>query len=104
MADYDFTRARPASTADTAIDQGLRAHMLSVYNYMTLGVALTGLVAYLVSTSEAAVGLIFGTGLFWVAVLAPLALVMVLSFGINRLSAGTAQLVFWAYAGLNGVA
>jgi uncharacterized protein len=106
MADYENTayRARSVGGADAqAIDQGLRTHMLSVYNYMMLGVAMTGLVAYFVSTSPAMVQAVFGTPLFWVAVLAPLGLVMWLSFGINRMSAGTAQLVFWAYAALNGV-
>jgi uncharacterized protein len=43
------------------------------------------------------------TPLFWVALFAPLALVFGLSFGINRISARTAQLLFWAYAGLIGV-
>ncbi len=105
MADYKnpILRARPSSGADAAIDQGLRTHMLSVYNYMTIGVALTGLVAYFVSSSPAAVSVIFGTGLVWVAILAPLGLVMALSWGINRMSASTAQMMFWAYAALNGV-
>jgi FtsH-binding integral membrane protein len=105
MADFDTPyRARPASTADAAIDQGLRAHMLSVYNYMTIGVALTGLVAYVISTQPAIMNAIFGTGLVWVAILAPVGLVIALSFFISRMSAATAQLMFWAYAGLNGVA
>ncbi|MCE9523953.1 MAG: Bax inhibitor-1/YccA family protein [Alphaproteobacteria bacterium] len=106
MADYENTayRARPVGGADAqAIDQGLRAHMLSVYNYMALGVALTGLVAYFVSSSPALVNAVFGTPLVWVAIFAPVGLVLALSFGINRMSAGTAQLVFWLYAALNGV-
>jgi FtsH-binding integral membrane protein len=104
MADYENPAYRPRSGADAqAIDQGLRAYMISVYQYMALGVALTGLVAYWVSATPAIYQPIFGSGLIWVAMLAPLALVFALSFGINRMSAGTAQLVFWAYAALNGV-
>lgn len=104
MADYENSvyRARPGADA-AAIDQGLRAYMIGVYQFMALGVALTGVVAYLVSATPAVAQLIFGTGLYWVAILAPLGLVLLLSFGINRMSAGTAQLVFWVYAALNGL-
>jgi hypothetical protein len=104
MADYENSvyRARPGADAE-AIDQGLRAYMIGVYQFMALGVALTGVIAYLVSATPAVAQLIFGTGLYWVAILAPLGLVLLLSFGINRMSAGTAQLVFWVYAALNGL-
>jgi uncharacterized protein len=117
MSDFDrnFAAARPGYRADqVAIDEGLRAHMIRVYNYMTAGVALTGLVAWF--TFQAAVTdvggslqltsfghAIFGSPLMWVLVLAPLGLVFALSFGINRLSAGTALLLFFVYAGLLGV-
>lgn len=106
MAEYENpTYARPAGRADAAgIDQGLRSYMLGIYNYMALGVALTGLVAYFVASNAAIQEAIFGSGLVWVAIFAPVGLVLLLSFGINRMSAGTAQLVFWAYAALNGVA
>jgi len=106
MAEYENpTYARPAGRADAAgIDQGLRSYMLGIYNYMALGVALTGVIAYLVASTPAVFDAIFNTGLVWVAIFAPVALVLLLSFGINRMSAGTAQLVFWAYAALNGVA
>ena len=86
-----------------AIDQGLRAHMLKVYNYMTLGVAITGLMAYVVSTQPAVMQAIFGTGLAWIVMLSPLAFVMVLSFGINKLSASATQLLFWAFAAVMGL-
>lgn len=88
--------------AATAVDVGLRQYMLRVYNYMAGGLALTGIVAY----AAAAGGLyqaIAGTALFWVVLLAPLALVLVLSFRIESMSLGTAQLMFWAYAGLVGL-
>lgn len=86
----------------TAIDAGLRQYMLRVYNYMAGGLALTGVVAY----AAAAGGLyqaIFGTPLYWVVLFAPLALVMLLSFRIEKMSLGVAQLTFWAYAALVGL-
>ena len=85
------------------IDVGLRQYMLQVYNYMASGLALTGIVAYALSTSEAAMQAIFGTGLFWVAVLAPLGLVFFLSARINHIQASTAQALFWVYSALMGL-
>jgi uncharacterized protein len=88
--------------------------MIRVYNYMTAGVALTGLVAwftYSAAVVDTGAGLqltqfghaIFASPLMWLFVLAPLGLVMLLSFGINRLSAGTALTVFFVYAALLGL-
>jgi FtsH-binding integral membrane protein len=117
MSDFDRNLATARSgyrTDQVAIDAGLRAHMIRVYNYMTAGVALTGLVAWL--TFSAAVTdaggslqltpfgqLIFQSPLMWVLVLAPLGLVFWLSFGINRLSASAALALFFVYAGLLGL-
>ena len=98
--------ARPttAGTEGVAFDAGLRSYMLSVYNYMASGVLLTGIVALLFARSGAAETILLGGGLLkWVIMLAPLAFVMVLSFGINRLSTGTAQLLFWAFATVMGL-
>jgi FtsH-binding integral membrane protein len=117
MSDFDrnFATARPGYRADqVAIDVGLRAHMIRVYNYMTAGVALTGLVAWFTfSAAVTDVGgslqltsfghAIFQSPLLWVLVLAPLALVFAISFGINRLSPGTALMLFFVYAGLLGL-
>lgn len=101
MVNQDTPQAN-AGLARTEIDVGLRQYMLRVYNYMAGGLALTGVVAY----GAAASGLyqaIFGTPLYWVVLLAPLALVMLLSFRINKMSLGAAQLSFWVYAGLVGL-
>jgi FtsH-binding integral membrane protein len=123
MSDFDrnIATARTGYRTDqVAIDAGLRAYMIRVYNYMTAGVALTGLVAWFAyqaagGTSIAIVGhsvtgltpfgqAIFGGGLLmWLLILAPLGLVMLLSFGINRLSASTALTLFFVYAGLLGL-
>jgi hypothetical protein len=85
------------------IDEGLRGHMLRIYNYMALALALTGGVATAVASSPALMQAIYGSGLVWVVMLAPLGFVLALSFGINRMSATTAQLVFWAYAATMGL-
>ena len=96
------TTAAPRPTTvggarEAAFDAGLRSYMLSVYNYMASGVLLTGIVALLFANSGLAAQVLV-TPLRWLIMLAPLAFVMVLSFGINRLSTGTAQALFWAFA------
>lgn len=91
------------SAATAQIDEGLRSYMLRVYNYMTTGLALTGAIAFLISNSPAAINAIFGTGLHWIVMLAPLGVVLFLSARINRMSATTAQAWFWGFAALMGV-
>ncbi|MDO7834949.1 Bax inhibitor-1/YccA family protein [Sphingobium sp. HBC34] len=87
-----------------AFDAGLRRYMLSVYNYMASGVLLTGVVAMLFATSGMAEAVFYGPGILkYVVMFAPLLFVMVLSFGINRLSTVAAQGLFWAYAAVMGV-
>ncbi|WP_077145966.1 Bax inhibitor-1/YccA family protein [Sphingopyxis sp. KK2] len=90
--------------ADTAaFDAGLKRHMLSVYNYMASGVLLTGIVALLVASTPALYQPIFGTPLKWVVMLAPLAFVFLFSFRIEKMSASTAQTLFWVFSGLMGL-
>jgi len=99
--DPRVTAASPTTTAGTevAYDAGLRAHMLSVYNYMTSGVLLTGVVALLFAQWEGAPAILFGPGILkYLIMFSPLAFVFVLSFGINRLSTGAAQAIYWAFA------
>ncbi|MEB3415785.1 Bax inhibitor-1/YccA family protein [Alteriqipengyuania sp. WL0013] len=80
-------------------DEGLRKHMLSIYNYMTSGVLLTGIVAMLASTSEALMQAIFGGGILrWVVLLAPLGFVLAMSFGANKFSRPALQAMFWGFA------
>ena len=96
--------ATAAGREGVAYDAGLRSYMLSVYNYMASGVLLTGIVAMLFARSGAAEAILFGPGILkYVIMFSPLAFVMVLSFGINRLSTGTAQLLFWAFATVMGL-
>ncbi|WP_298399233.1 Bax inhibitor-1/YccA family protein [Sphingobium sp.] len=87
-----------------AFDAGLRRYMLSVYNYMASGVLLTGVVAMLFASSGLALQILAGPGILkYVIMFAPLAFVMVMSFGANRLSTVTMQALFWAYAAVMGL-
>ena len=102
MANLDNNAVRARSGEAVAVDQGLRSYMLGVYNYMALGLALTGVVAYVVANTSLAYT-IFSMQLHWVAMFATLGLVFYLSFRIAKIQASTAQALFWAYAGLNGI-
>lgn len=107
MANQPETRLGAGGYAQTqvAFDAGLRAHMLSVYNYMTSGVLLTGLVALGMYMSGAVSALIGETGpsaLGWVVMFAPLGLVLWMGFGIHRMAESTAKMIFWVYAVLMG--
>ncbi|AWL92877.1 MULTISPECIES: Bax inhibitor-1/YccA family protein [Bradyrhizobium] len=126
MSDLDRNYASPfgraAGRVDAAtVDAGLRAYMLRIYNYMSIGLAITGLAAlgvYMaavtdVPTADAVrVGKLFltpfGYAMFvsplkWLFMLAPLAMVFVISAGINRLAPSTAQILFWVFAALMGI-
>jgi len=83
-------------------DAGLRSYMLSVYNYMASGVLLTGIVALLFFSSGYAEQ-VMATPLKWLIILAPLAFVMIMSFGQNRMSTGTLQAMFWGFATAMGL-
>jgi FtsH-binding integral membrane protein len=89
--------------ADVQIDEGLRTYMLRVYNYMVTGLALTGAVAWIVASTPSVFNAIFGTGLQWIVILAPLGLVIFLSARINKMSAAAAQISYWVFAGLMGL-
>jgi FtsH-binding integral membrane protein len=95
-------RGNAAAIPSVELDAGLRAYMLRVYNYMASGLALTGIVAY-VAANYGFYQSIAGTPLMWVVMLAPLGLVFAISFGIERMSASTAQALFWVYAALMGL-
>ncbi len=104
MVDRYGTAYRAGTAAQTAeYDEGLRAYMLKVYNYMASGVLLTGIVAMVVGTNEALLSAIYGSGLHWIVALAPLAFVMVMSFGVHKMKSSTLQMIFWAFAATMGV-
>jgi FtsH-binding integral membrane protein len=123
MSDFDrnyatATRGVGAGRA-AVIDAGLRAYMIRVYNYMAMGVALTGVVAWftyiaiggdsIVVAGNAIRGLtplgqtLFQSGFYWVLLFAPVALVFFLSFRIQHLAPSTAQALFFIYAALVGL-
>jgi FtsH-binding integral membrane protein len=84
------------------IDANLRDYMQRVYGYMAGGLALTGIVAYAAAVSGFYQS-IAGTPLIWVVMLAPLGFVLALSFGVERMSAATATVLFWVYAAVMGL-
>jgi len=95
-----------------AVDAGLRAYMLRIYNYMASALAVTGIVALFTATSPALMGLFYNiqggqvaglNGLGWLVMFAPIGLVMWLGMGIQRMSLSTAQAIFWAYSVLIGL-
>ncbi len=92
-----------AQAEAAAGDVGRRADMLRGYNYKGVARALSGAVAFFVSTSPAMQQVIFGTPLMWVVFLAPLGLVFFLSARIHKMSAAAAQTTFWVFAALMGM-
>ena len=104
---------RTATTDAAALDAGLRAYMLRVYNWMASGLLVTAIVAYAIANTGAA-DLFYNvvrtprgiatqpTMLGMVAIFAPLAFVLVLSFGVNRMSKSTVQALFWAFCAVMG--
>ncbi len=109
MAQLQNRYARPDTVVRTGaeVDEGLRAYMLRVYNYMSAGVALTGVVAYFTAqaamSSPAVAQALYASPLKWVVMLAPLAFVLFLSFRVYKMSPGAAQLTFWLFAAVMGV-
>jgi FtsH-binding integral membrane protein len=124
MAQWDnnvnaYGQPRPAYGATTidqaTFDAGLRAHMLRVYNYMASGLALSGIVALAVynfeplnalffSVTQTARGPVRGLNILgWVAILAPIGLILWASFRAHAMSVGTVKGIYWAIVALNGV-
>ena len=111
-----LNRAKAAQQTTAVLDEGLRAYMLKVYNYMATGILLTGIIALLTfkmsvvtDAGGSIVGLtqmgnaIYMSGLKWIVMLAPLGIVFYMSFGINKMSASKAQTTFWIFAALMGL-
>ncbi|MDW6022091.1 Bax inhibitor-1/YccA family protein [Mesorhizobium sp. BAC0120] len=113
MADprqYQSRVGNMGARTDAAIDDGLRAYMLKVYNLMALGLVITGLAAWGAFHFAVSDGqltpfgqLIYASAFRWVVIFAPLALVFFLSFRIQTMSVSAAQTTFWVYAALVGL-
>ena len=112
----DFNQRSFTKTSDQAvIDEGLRAYMLKVYNYMTTGLVLTGFIAYFFGKAsvEAYVpggviytplgNMLFNSGFAFIIMLAPLGFVFYLSARIHKMSASSAQITFWIFASIMGL-
>jgi FtsH-binding integral membrane protein len=101
MADEIFRPVSGVSGA-SAFDQGLRAHMQRVFNYMAGGLGLTGLVAFVVANTGLA-DIIFGSALKWVAMLLPFVFIMYMQVKIQSITAARAQTLFWLFCGTMGL-
>ena len=122
MAEFERQYGQPTARADAHLyDQGLRAYMISVYNYMAAGVAITGVVAYalyslaITGSDAGAVAqlpngayltefgrLLFVSPLKWVVMLAPLGMVFLISAKVHSMKVSTAQMTFWIFSALMG--
>ena len=100
MQNYETVRRHGATAA--AIDEGLRAYMNRVYGLMAMAMVITGGVAFAIGSSPALLSAIFGSPLKWVVMFAPLVVVFAFGSMINRMSVGTAQMVFWLFSALMG--
>lgn len=89
--------------SEVSYDERLRKFMLQVYNYMTVALAISGLVALGVSMSPAATALIWGTPLKWVAIFAPLGMSLAFMFMINKISSTAALYFLFAFAAVMGI-
>ncbi|KAB7616215.1 Bax inhibitor-1/YccA family protein [Amylibacter sp. SFDW26] len=117
MAEYDTVRRASAGVQSSAIDEGLRAHMNRVYGLMSMGMIITGIIAYIVGTDLASakagqptmllspeiLQTMFSSPIRYVIMFAPLAVVFAFGAGINRMSENTARLVFMGFSALMGL-
>src|ERR1700722_12373277 len=110
-----YTGATRAAETAAVLDTGLRSYMLRVYNWMTSGLLVSGIVAYAILNVPALYNLFYPLvetsrgamhvpgGLVWISIFAPLAFVLVLSFGVNKLSLTAAQALYWAFCVAMGI-
>ena len=116
MSQFESASIQSSRRTAGAVDEGLRAYMLRVYNYMSCGILLTGIVAYLTYSAAVVRGteaggvaltgfgqLLYGSPLKWVVMLAPLASVLFLSVRISKMSVGAAQVCFWLFSAVMGL-
>jgi len=111
--DYRTYGAARAAQSQAVLDEGLRAYMLRVYNWMSSGLLVTGIVAWSIANTslinlfyplvQTPTGMAHTAGpLAWLAMIAPLGFVLVLSFGVNKLSTRTAQTLYWLFCAAMG--
>jgi FtsH-binding integral membrane protein len=113
MANQNFNAFNRAGTVDQAFDVGLRAHMIRVYNYMASGLALSGIVAFALFSSSELASMFFQVApgnrvvglnmLGWIAILAPIGLLLLVGFRAQNMSVTGVQAVYWSVTALMGV-
>ena len=103
MDDRTFFRKTRVIDASNGVDQGLRAYMIQVFNYMAMGLGITGLAAFLFTSSPELMSVVWGSPLKWVVMLAPLGMVFFLSFKLSTLSFSAAQGLFFLYSLMMGL-
>ncbi|NML75763.1 Bax inhibitor-1/YccA family protein [Rhizobium sp. S-51] len=110
LRNYQSRMGQGNAQSATMIDEGLRAYMLKVYNLMALGLAITGIAAFVTAQMAISDGQLtaFGQAIYlsplkWVVIFAPVALVFFMSFRIHSMSVSAAQTTFWVYAALMGL-
>ena len=107
MIDYTKTFAGAQKTYDA----GLREYMLKIYNYMTIALVLTGVMAFAVATIEPLNALMFeitptgfkNTGFGWLVALAPIGIALYFFMGVGKLSLSSTKILFWVYSALTGM-
>jgi len=114
--EFNKQNIQSRTAAETnVIDEGLRAYMLKVYNYMASGILITGFISLILFKMSVVTGpdgsiigltglgnTLYNSALMWVVMLAPLGVVFYMSFGIKKMSAAKAQGTFWVFAALMG--
>ena len=104
MIEYNSKTSFASSASRTStFDSALRDYMVKVYQYMSIALAISGLVAFMVASSPALMQAIFGTPLAFVVMLAPLGFVIFFGFKLNSISAEKAKSFLWIYSGLMGL-
>ena len=98
-----YNQAAQGARVGVATDEGLRAHMLRIYNYMASAVLLSGIVAFVIASSPVLTALMVKSPLRWVFMLAPIAFIFIMSWRFERMSKVSLQAMFWAYAACIGV-
>ncbi len=112
MVDFNPQYSRAGTQSAAQIDEGLRAYMLTVYNYMASALALTGLAAYVTAHTPAILSLFYAsnsagmlapTMLGYIAMFSPFAFILVINFGINKMQLSTTQMIFWGFSVVMGI-
>ena len=92
-----------SAASNVSYDASLRQYMVKIYNFMSIALAISGAIAFLVASSPALMQAIFGTPLAWVVMLAPLGFVFFFTYKLNSISAATAKSYLWIYSALMGL-